>query len=88
MTEDDYMPEFDGATITEQLGKILDSRGNKIIRDWVKLEDGKVVKGISFRKADRIREAIFNTHPSERLELIRYATESSTGFKEVMKAVG
>lgn len=88
MTEDDYMPEFDGETITVQLGRILDSRGNKIPRDWVKLEDGKVVKGISFRKADKMRETIFNTRPDQRLELIRYATESSTGFKEVLKAVG
>lgn len=84
--EDDYMPEFDGEQVVMQLGRIMDSATNPIPRDWVKTDDGDIIKGISPAVAQKLRDSILNVPAPRRLEVIRYV-QSTLGFKEAVKAV-
>ena len=86
MTEEDYMPEFVEDQMVVQLGKILDSVGNAIPRDWVKTDAGVVIDCISPNVAARMRDALFNVPAHSRLEITRMM-QSSDGFKEIMRAV-
>lgn len=86
MKEQDYDPEFDGMPMWDQLGKIVDSIGNPVMRDWVKTDDDVVFDGISPEEAQEIKYTLLEVKPLDRLEVFRKIQES-IGFKEMLEYV-
>ena len=86
MTEEDYMPEFDQEQIVMQLGRIIDSVGNAVPRNWVKTDDGDVIEFISPHTASKMRESIYGMPPPQRLEFTRFI-QNTEGFKKFLEVI-
>jgi hypothetical protein len=87
MTELDLDPGFTKQHLFDQLGKIEDSQGNKIPRDWVELDDGNKVTGLTLNDAIQIQKVVGNIKPIQRLEIMRAMQESVDDFKKVLNYV-
>lgn len=88
MTELDYDPEFGLLHVWDQLGKILDSQGNKFPRDDVTLEDGTKITGITAKDCIDIRSLAFQFEKTEvRKEFFDRIQKSSENFKEILEYV-
>jgi hypothetical protein len=86
MTEVDYDPDFKEMPMWDQLGKIMDSEGNPIERNWVKTDDGDVIEGVTTKEAAVMLETISNVHSSLRLDVLKYV-QTTQGFNEALNHV-
>lgn len=87
MTEQDYDPEFTGVPMWDQLGKILDSQGNPVERNWVVTDDGVKFENITPRRASLMRDAILQiAKPAVRLSMIK-GIQTSEGFRRLYEMV-
>jgi len=83
----DYDPEYDGMSMWDQLGKILDSQGNKFPRDDVLCDDGVKVTGITPKDCYGIRKlALQFEKPETRLEFLK-RIQLSKNLEEVLDYV-
>lgn len=84
MTELDYEPEYKKLAMWDQLGKILDSAGNPIERDWVVCDDDVRIEGITIEEAETMRNlALAISKPSDRNEFL-HKIQMSEGFNEFL----
>jgi hypothetical protein len=85
--EHGYEPEYKKMPMWDQLGKILDSEGNPVERDWVVCDDGVRVEGITIRDADDIKTLILAIEkPATRNEFL-HKIQMSEGLNEVLQYV-
>lgn len=83
----DYDPEYDGTSMWDQLGKILDSQGNPFPRDDVLCDDGVKVTGITPKDCYDIRNLALQFEKTDvRLEFIK-RLQLSKNLEEVLDYV-
>lgn len=83
----DYDPEYDGTSMWDQLGKILDSQGNPFPRDDVLCDDGVKVTGITPKDCYDIRNlALQFEKTDDRLEFLK-RLQLSKNLEEVLEYV-
>ena len=88
MTELDYDPEFDKLHMWDQLGKILDSQGNKFPRDDVTCDDGTKITKVTPKDCIDIRNLALQFEKTEiRKEFYARIQKSPENFKEILQYV-
>jgi hypothetical protein len=87
MTELDYDPEFEKLHMWDQLGKILDSQGNKLPRDDVMTDEGTKITGITPKDCIDIRNVSLGFKPELRKEFFERIQKSPENFMEVLEYV-
>lgn len=84
----DYDPEFEKLHIWDQLGKILDSLGNKFPRDDVTCDDGTKITGITAKDCISIRNLALQFEKTEdRKQFFDRIQKSNTNFMEILEYV-
>ena len=87
MTELDYDPEFVKLSMWDQLGKILDSQGNKFPRDDVTTDDGEKITGITPKDCIAIRNMALQFEKTEIRKEFLKRIQLSQNLKEVLEYV-
>jgi len=83
----DYDPEYDGMSMWDQLGKILDSQDNPFPRDDVLCDDGITVRGITPKDCIDIRNLALRLEKTEsRLDFLK-RIQFSDNLQEVLDYV-
>ena len=85
MTEEDYMPEFVEQPMFDQLASILDSEHLPKPRNWVKTDDGDIIRNVTPKVAHAIRCAMVKTPTIKKLGVMRLI-QSTSGFKAAAAA--
>ena len=87
MTEQDYDPEYKKMPMWDQLGKILDSIDNKILKHTVITDDGDIIENITEKDARDIKTCVQLIEKTAVRKELLMKLQTTQGFNVVLKYV-